>query len=153
MKKISIFLILLIVFVSCGDTNESESQSKKIAEATEKTTNESESQSKKIAEATEVINIASLMSEFEKNEISATTKYRGKEITVSGVADTVGYDLFTNVPQIVLNDGGLFSFAGVECNLADQGQASGIQAGDQIEVTGILTEYVIHVVLSNCKVN
>ena len=106
-----------------------------------------------ITDGKDSIDVSDLIYEFEMNQISATNKYKDNQITVSGYVDSVGFDIFTNIPQIKITDGSTFAFSGVQCNLSDETQSSGIQAGDKIEVNGVVKEFdLIDVILSNCVV-
>ena len=147
-------IILSALFFSCGESTQTEQ--KNTPENNKPTSTQTEQKNtlenkKQISK--DSIDVSDLIYEFEMNQISATNKYKDNQITVSGDVDSVGFDIFTNIPQIKITDGSAFAFSGVQCNLSDETQSSGIQAGDKIEVNGVVKEFdLIDVILSNCVV-
>jgi tRNA_anti-like len=89
---------------------------KEIAKAQQESVQKSESGTTVKSEA---INISAkaLYEAYEANEIAADEKYKGKQVRVSGVVDSIGKDILDTQYVVLKGDGVMF---GVQCMIGDE---------------------------------
>ncbi len=65
-----------------------------------------------------VISAATLLAEYDANEIAAKAKYEDRLLEITGVVDSISESLGTHT--MTLNDGSEFSFVSVRCTFAEE---------------------------------
>src|SRR5688572_17209501 len=100
-------------------------------------------------EASYVVRAADLFNDFDNNEAVANEKYLNKVITVQGKVAEISAGDSLGVNIILASSNPLF---GVSCQLPAGRSNNGINAGDEISVTGLCTGKLMDVVLVKCRV-
>ncbi len=96
------------------------------------------------------LNASDLYSEFEGDELSATAKYSGKIIELSGKVAEIEYSSADSTLSITLRE--VDQFSGVICTFSEikDATSSNVNAGEQITVRGECSGMLMDVLLNNC---
>jgi len=95
--------------------------------------------------------LASLIAEYESNEIRADSQFKGRVVRFSGIVTEVSKDFTDHAFLVIATSSG--SRSRVRCGLADGANraAANLQPGSSVTVTGRVSGFVIRqVVLSEC---
>src|SRR4051794_29880083 len=93
--------------------------------------------SKPAAPVTVKVKAATLIKEFEKNELKADAKYKGQTLKVTGVVDKVDTDLLDEDKYILDVDGGdEWNILSVHFHDIPTSELSKIDTGDKVVVVG-----------------
>lgn len=111
-----------------------------------------ENQEQNIVEE-EVIKITAtdLWFEYDQNEIRADSKYKDKNLEISGIVDSIGEDIL-GTPYITLIGDGYFS--NVQCMIkgSEIAKLVEINPGDSIVLKGDKPGYLLNVIVRNCEI-
>jgi len=86
-----------------------------------------------------------------ENTVAADEKYKGKTIEVSGTISSIGKDILDTM-YVSLKTGDIIG--SVQCMLEDSEleKAASLTQGQQITLTGEKPDYLMNVILRNCKI-
>ena len=92
-----------------------------------------------------------LYSDYKGNQVAADEKYKGKTLEVSGTISTIGKDILDTM-YVSLKTGDIIG--AVQCMLEDSEleKAANLTQGQQITLTGENPDYLMNVILRNCKI-
>ncbi len=78
-----------------------------------------------------------LASDYEANEVSADTKYKGKILEVTGTIQNIGKDIL-DTPYVALSDGTQYSITSIQCmfDKSDQDQLATLKKDTKITLRG-----------------
>ncbi len=80
---------------------------------------------------------AEMVKEFEKNELAADTKYKGKDLKIRGVVESIDTDLFDADKYILaIGDGSDYAFTFVNCNDMSTDELASLEVGQDVTVVG-----------------
>lgn len=93
-----------------------------------------------------------LYAEYDENEVRADRLYEGKMLEISGVVDRVSVT-FGEI-ELILNDGGAWSFVQVNCHFNDDQSESvaELNSGDKLVIMGKCRGKAIFPSLLNCTI-
>jgi hypothetical protein len=91
---------------------------------------------------------------YHDNEIAAQARYGGQYLIVSGIVDTVGYDIFDDPYIIVRGHGNRLDADEIRATLAEHqlGKAAGLREGDEVVIEGWCDNGVIQVHLEDAVI-
>ena len=97
------------------------------------------------------VTASQLYSDYKGNQVAADEKYKGKTIEVSGTISTIGKDLLDTM-YVSLKTGDIFGT--IQCMLEDTEleKAASLTQGQQITLRGEKPDYLMNVILKNCKI-
>jgi hypothetical protein len=99
-----------------------------------------------------VVDASDFLEEFSKNNVAATGKYKGQEVTVTGTVETIDLDMSNN-PYIAVTGEGRFEGNSVWCMINDASQSAGLDRGDNVTVVGTFERWLLWSgILANCSV-
>lgn len=98
-----------------------------------------------------IITTNSLLSDFQKDENAANTKYLDKIIETEGVINSISTDKDNNVTVLLATDDML---SGISCQLEknESVKSQQFKEGDKVKIKGICTGMLMDVVLVNCVI-
>lgn len=119
-------------------------------EGQDPSTNETEATAEVVEEVT-TVTASQLFSDYKGNQVAADEKYKGKTIEVSGTISTIGKDILDTM-YVSLKTGDIIGT--VQCMLEDSEleKAASLTQGQQITLTGKNPDYLMNVILRNCKI-
>ena len=90
-----------------------------------------------------------LYNAYENNEVAADSKYKGKNVLISGTIKNIGKDILDK-PYITLGGSG---FLGVQCffEKSNVDQLMSLSKGQRIKVIGVVSGKVINVQVKDCS--
>lgn len=99
------------------------------------------------------VTAATIIKEFEENELAADSKYKDKSLKVTGVVEKIDADLFDGDKYILqLGAGTDFEIVTVNCNDMSTDELSTINKGDKVTVIGEFDDGGdLGVEVSDCK--
>jgi hypothetical protein len=84
-----------------------------------------------------VVKTATILKDFEDNELAADAKYKGKTLAITGVVNEIDTELFDDEKYILrLGSGGDFEFLTVNCNDMSTDDLAKYNKGDTVTVIG-----------------
>ncbi len=87
--------------------------------------------------ATVKVDAATLIKEFSDNELAADTKYKGKNIQVSGTVEKIDTELWDDDKYILqISGGGDFEFFTVNCSGMSNEELATLTVGDDVTAVG-----------------
>jgi hypothetical protein len=103
--------------------------------------------------ATEVP-LATLLSAYEKNELSADNTYKGKRIKTSGTVDSIAKD-FLDDPYMTVGTGKDFEIPQVHCHLTKEAaeKAAKLSKGATVTIQGEVKGLTMNVRLDECTID
>ncbi len=104
-----------------------------------------------VVEEVTTVTASQLFSDYKGNQVAADEKYKGKTIEISGTISTIGKDLFDTM-YVSLKTGDIIGT--VQCMLEDSEleKAATLTQGQQITLTGEKPDYLMNVIVRNCKI-
>ncbi len=104
-----------------------------------------------VVEEVTTVTASQLFSDYKGNQVAADEKYKGKTIEVSGTITSIGKDILDTM-YVSLKTGDIIG--SVQCMLEDSEleKAAGLTQGQQITLTGEKPDYLMNVILRNCKI-
>jgi hypothetical protein len=114
---------------------------------------DTDSGAKKIANEAAAFNITAdqLYSDYDANQVSADSKYKGKIVVITGQISDIGKDV-TDTAYVVIGGSGLLN--GAQC-MFPKGQESligSLSKGQQVSAKGEVSGKIGNVLLRNCTV-
>lgn len=105
-----------------------------------------------LSEPEELISVSAqrLFSDYESNEVNADSKYKGKNLEVSGTIKSIGKDILDD-PYITLKSGGDFEIFSVQCFFDDESELASLKKGQRVTVIGTCDGKFGNVTLKNCQ--
>jgi predicted NBD/HSP70 family sugar kinase len=94
-----------------------------------------------------------LIAAYDKNEVKADNKYKGKWVEVSGIVANVAKDL-TDDAYIVVGTGKEFEVIEVQCTFSDKKKAKAaadLDKGEKVKVRGFVKGKLMNVQLEDCE--
>ena len=88
-----------------------------------------------------IIEASEIISEFDDNAVSASTKYMDKDISVTGVISDIGIDTWTEKTYVSVGTDELFDMYEIRCILDKPSEVTGLGKGSSITVSGTFHEY------------
>lgn len=83
------------------------------------------------------VDAATLIKEFETNELAGDKKYKGKTIEVTGVVDKIDTEIWDDDKYILrIGTGEQFAFLNVNCNGMSTDELSTLSVGDDVTAIG-----------------
>lgn len=83
------------------------------------------------------VRAAAIVKEFEDNELSADTRYKGKTLKITGVVNKIDTELFNDKKYILqIGGGGDFEFLTVNCHDMSNDELSTLTKGKPVVVVG-----------------
>lgn len=109
-------------------------------------------QEKAAARAKEGAMLDSLLSEYKDNEVRADSEFKGRTVTFSGVANTIGKDILDTI-YITVGHGWDFELPEVQCMFNDQWarQAARVSKGDRVRLRGHVQGKMMNVLVRDCE--
>ncbi len=98
------------------------------------------------------IDAEKLWEEYDNNEVLADSKYKNKQLQVTGIVARIQNDLFDGNPYIVLEGYSGATMMGVQCDFDNsyEPRISKLKKGEEITVTGINKGNFINILLKDC---
>lgn len=93
---------------------------------------------------------AEMVSAYESNELAAEKKYEGKVVKITGVVGDIKKDILDK-PYVTLGTGKQFEVRQVQCFLADGVDATTLNKGDQVTLTGRVDQLMMNVLVKDCR--
>lgn len=146
-QKWWVWLIIILVIGGIGSMNQEEDKTSDINNTTNSqpesvpaTTDASEKTDKKEADAKPVeeviaITASKLWSEYDENEVSADSKYKGKQLEVSGTVSDIGKDILDSI-YITLKTDDIIGSVQVYFSDKDSKSVGELKKGQDITVVG-----------------
>lgn len=107
-----------------------------------------------ITQKTQLIKIDAekLWEEYEDNEVLADSKYKNKQLQVTGIVVRIENDLFGN-PYIVLEGYPGSTVMGIKCEFDSsyESKISNLEKGEEVTVIGLNRGDMINILLKNCQ--
>lgn len=94
-----------------------------------------------------VVTATDLIKEFENNEASASLKYTGKVLEITGIIKEIS-EGENNSSNIKLLSGSEFS--SVICTFPDKKAVEGLESGSEITIRGECAGYLLDFLMNNC---
>lgn len=116
-----------------------ENESDDEAEPADESDEPAEKPEKKSAPAEKPIKVeaAKMVKEFEKNELAADSKYKGKDLRITGVVSKIDTDVWDDEKYILaLGSGDEWEFLTVNCNDMPTDELSTLEVGQTVTVLG-----------------
>ncbi len=97
------------------------------------------------------ISAGELYSEYEANEISADSKYKGKTLEISGSVKNIGKDIL-DTPYVSLKTGNIIGT--VQCMLkgSEAEKAGSLSEGQFVTMVGKNPSYLLNVIMRSCVI-
>ena len=88
---------------------------------------------------------------YDKNEVAADSKYKGKVVVITGTIQDIGKDIMDQAYIVVGGEGFL---DGVQCTFSEgeQGTVAGLSKGQRVTVKGLVTGKMGNVQLGSARV-
>jgi hypothetical protein len=104
------------------------------------------------AEPSVKVDAATILKEYEANEVAGDNKYKDKVVEITGVVTSVGKDLLDDV-YISVGTGAEFELATVQCfvNKDFIDKSATLQKGQKITVTGRVDGVMLNVLVKDCR--
>jgi hypothetical protein len=104
------------------------------------------------AEASVKVDAATILKEYEANEVAGDNKYKDKIVEITGVVESVGKDLLDDV-YISVGTGAEFEIATVQCFITKDHveKSASLQKGQKITVTGRVDGIMFNVLVKDCR--
>ena len=96
------------------------------------------------------VSAATLIADFEANEIAADLKYENKILRVSGIVMRIGKDILDDPYVVIGSDAG--EFWGIQCMFNSEYALVSLREGRQVTIEGKCTGYFISAMLRNCVI-
>jgi len=137
MNLLSVAALSLLVFVAAGTTKK-------------KTNSNSSSDSRPAtsSSSSDSISAEDLYAEFDSDREAASSKYKGKTITVNGRVDKISTGSSGNSYVILKSSSSIF---GVQCIFDGSSSLSGQREGDRVTLRGEFFAKIGNVVLRRCE--
>lgn len=119
--------------------SESDDEAEPAEEADEESDEPAEKPEKKSAPAEKPVKVeaAKMVKEFEKNELAADSKYKGKDLRITGVVSKIDTDVWDDDKYILaLGSGDEWEFLTVNCNDMPTEELSTLEVGQTVTVLG-----------------
>jgi hypothetical protein len=96
------------------------------------------------------VTVASLLSEFDANEVRAEAIYKGRVVSFSGFASSIGSDIM-KTPYVIVS-GTRVDSGDIQCMSAPSsvGRVSLLQRGDAVKVTGKVSGRMGNLIIRDC---
>ena len=78
-------------------------------------------------------------SDYTENEVAADEKYKGRDIELTGVIESINKD-FTDQPYLLLTVG---DFKNVHCNIRDKNEVKNCKRGQKVTLLGVGATMII----------
>ncbi len=102
------------------------------------------------AEPSIEVSAAELVEAYESNELAAEKKYEGKVVEITGVVGDIKKDILDKA-YVTLGTGKQLEIRQVQCFLADGVDATELNKGDQVTLTGRVDQLMMNVIVRNCR--
>jgi hypothetical protein len=100
------------------------------------------------------ISAEDLISAYDKNEVSADNRYKGKKLQITGIIKSIGKDLFDN-PYVVVDSGADFNIISIQCYFSstdEKNKIAELSKGNAIIITGTCKGLFLNISMRNCTI-
>lgn len=103
------------------------------------------------AEPVQRVEIKTLLSEYQDNEVRADGAFKGKRVRVEGKVGDVKKDIL-NHPYVTVGTGAMFEIPTVQCMLdaSEAGAAAQLSKGAKVAVEGTVKGLMMNVLIDDC---
>lgn len=98
------------------------------------------------------VDAATIIADYQANEVAGDNKYKDKIVEVTGVVDHIGKGLMDDV-YVSIGTGKEFELSGVQCSVTKdmEGKAASLTKGQSLTVKGKVTGLMMSVQLQDCS--
>ena len=93
-----------------------------------------------------------LMQDCTDNKIAAEMKYKGKVLVVNGIIQSMGNDVFGDMPHVKLKTGHIIACVHCSFRERDRENLATLQTGQNITIRGMVDSIAGDVWLKNCSI-
>jgi hypothetical protein len=98
------------------------------------------------------VDAATILKDYEENEVAADNKYKDKVVEITGVVDSIGKDILDDI-YVTIGTGAQFELPLVQCFVAKglEDGAAKLQKGQKLTVTGRVDGVLMNVLVKDCR--
>jgi hypothetical protein len=141
-------LILIVLLSGCSSPTTTSNSNDNVNQAQE----ESSAEPTEVVEENMVVDLAEFVSEFDKNQLAAETKYEKKMIETTGYVGNISEDVMGSF-FIILNPTNEEFFIGtaVQCYFENKEALTSLEKGQQVTVEGRFDSQLMNILVKNCS--
>jgi hypothetical protein len=96
------------------------------------------------------VTASDLIREYERNEVAANTRFRGRWVEITGLVNDIGTD-FLGTPYVTFTDGGVWGVQALFTRGSDEPLVSGFSKGQRLTITCRADGKLVNVLVRECR--